>query len=259
MTTRSATAFSIALAAAGGLLCVLALVQQLGWGQGYHWLADEAQAPRELEVTHIEREQFKLPAEASFSDIALRPIFNDDRKPSPEAPAESVASEAAPAQPLNVILTGIILTPELRLAMLRDNVKNIGVALKEGMPMPGDQGSWTLVKIKPRSAVFKGSGDDNIEVELTAAADAQKQAQPGKPGYIPNSLQPPSPMPMPMMPKPEAASVSKQAEELQHRIEERRRQMREEAEKLKQHGSNPPPETIPNQNLANPNTQNQNQ
>ncbi len=255
MSTRSAKITTVMLAATSGLLGLVLLAQWLGWGQGYNWLEENTEDKHEFDVGTIEREQFKLPAEASFSETALRPIFNEDRKPTPEAPVEAVASDAPPALPLNVVLTGVILTPELQMAMLHDNAKNSTLALKEGMPMPADQGSWTLFKIKPRSVVFKSAADDSVEVELNAAADGPKSALAGRPGQIPPFM--PPAMPAPMMPKTENPAPSKQAEDLQRRIEERRRQMREEAEKLRQHGAAQPSDGAPNQNLENQNRQNQ--
>jgi general secretion pathway protein N len=240
MSVRGAKLLTVVLAGCCGVLLLLALILQAGWGRGYRWLDPDADAA--LASSSVDREPFKLPQESAYAATDARPLFNEDRKPTPELPDESVAPPP-PSVPLNVALTGIVLTPQLHLAMIQDKAKNSTISLKEGMPMPGDQGGWTLTEIKQRSAIFKESGGDEVEVELTTAVASQKPNQggrPGKPGSNPpaaNGAKPPAtPGPAGQGSNPQAA------EQLQHRIEERRRQMRDEAERLKnQQKSNNPP------------------
>jgi general secretion pathway protein N len=145
--------------------------------------------------------------------------------------------------PLNVSLTGIVLTPELRLAMVQDKTKNAAVALKEGMPMPGDQGGWILTKINNRSAIFREASGEEIEVELTTAVANPKPNAPGKPAVPARSAQPGGIVPNTPVaaatPQRGAPPPPNQQEALQHRIEERRKQMREEAERMKQQNLSP--------------------
>ena len=100
--------------------------------------------------------------------------------------------------------------------------------------MPGDQGDWTLTELKPRSAIFKQApGGEEVEVELTTAVASQKAPAAGKSGETGSAG---------------ATAAERQrggdgarangtnpgaAEQLQRRIEERRRQMRDEAERMK--------------------------
>lgn len=236
MSVRGARLLSVVLAACCGVFLLLALVLQAGWGRGYSWLEPDADAS--LASSSVDREPFKLPQESAYAATDARPLFNDDRKPTPEVP-DAPAEAPPPSVPLNVALTGIVLTPQLHLALIQDKSKNSTVSLREGMPMPGDQGGWTLTEIKQRSAIFKESGGDEVEVELTTAVASQKSNKPGKPGSPPpaNGAKPAAgPGPTGNTPNPQAA------EQLQHRIEERRRQMRDEAERLKkQQNSNNPP------------------
>jgi general secretion pathway protein N len=239
MSVRAAKLLTIVLAACCGALLLLALILQAGWGRGYRWSEPDADAA--LASSSVDREPFKLPAESAYAATDARPLFNDDRKPTPDLP-DAPAEAPPPSVPLNVALTGIVLTPQLHLALIQDKGKNATVSLKEGMPMPGDQGGWTLTEIKQRSAIFKETGGDEVEVELTTAVASQKPNQagrPGKPGSPPPgnaSKAQPTPGTAGNAPNPQAA------EQLQHRIEERRRQMRDEAERLKkQQGQNNPP------------------
>jgi len=236
MSIQGAKLLTLILAATCGLLLLLALALQIGFGRGYHWLSADEDAVSGLASGGIDSTPFKLPPESGFEQTEARPLFNEARKPTPDTPGDAV-TPAAPSVPLNVSLTGVILTPELHLAMIHDNGKNNSVALKEGMPLPGDLGGWTLTRIKPRSAIFKEGSGDEVEVELTTAVASPK------PGTPPRAGAPAAPGTPQFGPKPALAGTKppdpNQAEQLQHRIEERRKQMRDEAERLKQQ-QNPP-------------------
>jgi general secretion pathway protein N len=222
------------LACTCGLLLVLALMLQIGLGRGFHWLSADDDAVAGQGAANIDRVPFKLPPETSFAQTQARPLFNEDRKPTPDIP--EAGPPPPPTVPLNVSLTGVILTPQLHLAMVHDNAKNDSVALKEGMPLPGDLGGWTLTRVKERSAIFKEAAGDEVEVELSTAVASPKPGAQARAGA-------PAPAAPPQFgPKPPSATTKpadgNQAEQLQHRIEERRKQMRDEAERMKQ--QNPP-------------------
>jgi general secretion pathway protein N len=237
MNMRGAKLSTVVLAGVCGVLVLLAFVMEAGFGRGYRWLAPDDNAA--LAAAGIDREPFKLPPESAYAATDARPIFNDDRKPTPEAPDDK-AEPPPPSVPLNISLTGIVLTPQLHMALIQDKSKNTTISLKEGMPMPGDQGGWTLTEIKKRSAIFKETSGDEVEVELSTAVASQKPTnQPGKPGNRQAGQGGAKPLP------PAATSGNagnpQAAEQLQRRIEERRKQMREEAERIKkQQQGNPP-------------------
>jgi general secretion pathway protein N len=239
MSVQGAKLLTIVLAGICGFLLLLALLLQAGWGRGYRWLSPDDSAA--LAAAGIDREPFKLPPESAYAATDARPIFNEDRKPTPELPDEQSAPPP-PSVPLNISLTGIVLTPQLHMALIQDKGKNNTVALKEGMPMPGDQGGWTLIELKQRSAIFKETAGEEVEVELTTAVASQKPAnqasgrqgkagQPGAAGAKP-----------PAQPASANGANPQASEQLQRRIEERRKQMREEAERMKKQQSpnNPP-------------------
>lgn len=229
---------TFALAGLCALLLLTAAVQFVGYGRGYGWLPAETADPEAL-AAEIDRKPFSLPAFSSFSEVEQRPLFNEDRKPTP-VPDTVAEVTGPPPVPLNVTLTGIIFqrktntTPEVRIAMVRDNARNETLALKVGMPLTGDQAGWTLDSVSPRLAVFKNSSDETAEIELATAA--------GPAPPPPNSAK----RPVPVAPAQAGAVAPDQKEsaadsDLAKRIEERRRQMREEAERLRsQRGGNSP-------------------
>ena len=242
MSTQGAKLLSLALAAVCGVLLVLALALQVfGLGRGYTWLPPEADGGPGFGAAVIDRTAFKLPAEEQFAATQARPLFNEDRKPTPDEPGDDNSAPQPPSAPLNIALTGVVLTPELRLAMVQDKAKNNSVALKEGMPMPGDQGGWTLTRINQRSAIFREVSGDEIEVELTTAVANPKPNAPAHPTTTASAGTPALPraapnqaIPAPNPPPAAAAPPNSQQEALQRRIEERRKQMRDEAERQKQ-------------------------
>jgi general secretion pathway protein N len=226
MSVQSAKVVSIGLSGLCAVLLLLALAMQFGFGRGYSWLPPDEQTGTSAGVSAIDRTAFKLPPESAFAATQQRPLFNADRQPTPDTPDEP-DTPPPPQVPLNIALTGVILTPDLRVAMVHDKLKNTNVALKEGMPMEGDQGGWTLTKVNARSAVFRETSGDEVEVELSAAVAspssnpaAAEHGRAGAPVVPPRS--------------PVAAAPSPQAQALQKRIEERREQMRAEAERLRE-------------------------
>lgn len=233
MDVQLARMTTLGLAGLCGLLVLAALVQLAGYGRGYGWLPPDESVPEEL-AGAIDRQPFSLPAATRFSEVSERPLFNDDRKPTPVAEADVVA-EGPPPVPLNVTLTGVIVVrktesqPELRVAMVRDNARNETMSLKVGMPLGGDQSGWTLTRLEPRVAVFTNAADETAEVELQTAA-----TPPGKPMTPPRA--PPA---VPGTPPTPPGAVAPEAKpggadtDLAKRIEERRRQMREEAERMR--------------------------
>lgn len=224
MNTRVASMATLVFACACGFLALLAVMQLFGFGTGYSWMHDSMDTVATTATFGtVDREPFKLPNENTFSEVQKRPPFNEDRKPTQFAEPVPDQPVVIPPVALNITLNGVILTPDTHLVMLTDKSKNVPVMIKEGMPLPGDQGGWTLVTIKPRSAIFN-DGNSDVEVELSSAPSPPPSKASAK------TLPPASDALPPGAPNAYVPGDSKSGD-LQHRIEERRRQMREEAAK----------------------------
>lgn len=244
MSRRGQQLLTMVLAGCCAALFVLALLFQFGVGAGYSWLDADPNDQAGLSAPAIDSSPFKLPAETEFAVIDERPVFNEDRKPTPDQPVEA-AADTPPPPALNINLTGTLRSPGVSLVMIQDKSKNKSVALKEGMPLPGDLSAWTLEKVRARSAIFKSTAGEEIEVELTVATSSPKSGAP-KPGGAPGSSPPgaafgPGPSTAAAAPAPVKgpAPTGSQSEDLQKRIEERRRQMREAAERNRKQNSPP--------------------
>lgn len=215
-----------------GVLGLTALLQVLGVGSGYRLLSDQ---PGEIEpelLQPMQQVEFRLPEFAQFIEIGQRPLFNPDRKPRPIEAKEvaALSPEGPPPMPLNATLLGVLLDPDHRVAMLRDNSSSAVLRVREGMPLPGDLSGWTLRELEPRRAFFDGGptqGTAELKLDMAKAPSGQMVApgmappsQPGQPGQLGTLPQ--------QLPTDEAA---KQAE-VQRIIEQRRAQMRAEAERM---------------------------
>jgi len=146
------------LAAIAVLLGAVLLMLLLGIGATAHW-----NPPRALAPLPPAGKSDALPRPVPLQQFALvwqKPLFNPERKP--------VARAADGGSSLGDLdLTGIILTPSLRMALLHDRNGDKQVRLREGESLP--DGSVTLVEVHPRSALFDSSAGRS-ELKLPAGA-----------------------------------------------------------------------------------------
>lgn len=225
------------LAGVCGALLLLVIAQYAGLGRGYHWAAESEGDAVHAPLGTIDSKPLKIPPVSAFADIDAHPLFNEDRKPTPLDAADG--TDAPSLSPLNIALTGVILDEKnhVRIAMLQDKTRNQAIALKVGMPLEGDQASWTLVEVKPRGVVFRNSANEITEVELETAAAPASGRPPIQPLRAGQPLRPNTPAPL--KGSPNAGADTKNADasaDLARRIEERRKQMREDAERLRTGG-----------------------
>ena len=163
------------LAAIAVLLGAAVLLLLSGVGRSAHW-----SAPRTLAPLPPAGNPADLPQPVPLQQFALvwqKPLFSPDRKP--------VAHAAGGSSLGDLDLTGIILTPRLRMALLHDKNGDKQVRLLEGESLP--DGSVTLVEVRPRSALFDSSAG-RTELKLPAGAPidnkpaTESSAGPPEPG-----------------------------------------------------------------------------
>ena len=232
---------TILLGALCALLAVLATLQSFGIGAGYS-LSQESPTALEADLTQpMQQLEFRLPPEAQYIEISQRPLFTNDRKPRPIDPNEgtAVATEGPPPVPLNATLLGVLLDPEHRVAILRDNATSAVIRVRQGMPLPGELAGWTLQELEARKAIFDGGaqqGTAELKLDMAKTPTGAPMPPPvmappvaNVPGAQPGQPQPPGAVPQ-QLPADEAARQA----EVQRIIEQRRAQMRAEAEKMSQ-------------------------
>ena len=88
-----------------------------------------------------------------YSEIVSRPLFSDDRRPKPFSLQPEGEGENTNA--FDFVLTSVMLTPGLRLAILQPSAGGDSIRIKEGESAE-QAANWRLVSVAPRSATFEG-------------------------------------------------------------------------------------------------------
>lgn len=225
---------AVVLVAVAVLLGGVLIAQQFGFGSGYALAKGSGPAKPRDYLAGLGKDSFKLAPFSDFGELVARPVFNEDRRPTPieEKPADG-AAQVATVPDLDVTLTSIIHTPDKKIAIVRDNKTSASVVVKLGMPLEGEQSGWKLVEVAPRKVVFEGEGAGRKELELSVNESAMARTE----GAAPAQTQTPMPSGQPAVaqqaPAETDAANQAKAEEIRRRIEERRRQLREEAERMR--------------------------
>lgn len=110
-------------------------------------------------VDLVGRENFTAPGIAAFSEIMERPLFMAGREPPPESIAAPLA--AAKLKPLRLQLEGVAITPEAKIAVVRDLSSNKMLHLSTGKKHKG----WELISVTDTVATFK-LGEQSHELTL---------------------------------------------------------------------------------------------
>lgn len=208
-------------------------------------------APPLPKVT-LTRSQSRLGPFANYAEVGQRPLLNQDRRPS-FAPAAGEGSGD-----LDVVLTSVLITPTLQMAIFTDNKDASSKKAKLGEVVPGS--NWRLAVLEPRRAVLEGpSGQRELGLRVfdgkggqaptpTSAALPAGGVREGDDVRDANMPPPPVPQPQPapapsttaaaepvrVQPKPDQSATApmtqeQQVEAIRRRIEARRAQMRAEA------------------------------
>ncbi len=108
---------------------------------------------------------------AQYAEAAARPVFTSDRRPRSflATSPEGDAAAGMQSQSLDFILTGVLISPQVRMAFLQPTGGGEPVRVREGASPEGASG-WRLVDVQPRRAVFAGSGGES-SLELRVFGD----------------------------------------------------------------------------------------
>lgn len=187
--------------------------------------------------------QTGLEAFEEYNEILRRPVFFSDRR-LPVLQAEDFDEQALaieeppepePVSELKASVAGIIITPEMRMAMIRDQEANRTVLLREGMSLEGEQAAWRLDRIEPRLVNFVSVDGRSAGLELEVntrglAAPAARVAAAARETEPAEASDAASAAPV--------AGVDDEArtraEEIRRRVAERRAELRAEAERRAQ-------------------------
>jgi general secretion pathway protein N len=150
---------SLGILAAALLLVLIAL--WLGLGRGAHW-HDKA-APPKLPQAGTNLPAPTVPPLEQYAAVWQHPLFSPSR--TPEAPAGNGDEATGDLQ-----LTGVIMLPDLKLAILHDKTQNKDYRAILGRP---SRDAPALIELHPRSAVVDASGTRlTLQLVPGAAPDA---------------------------------------------------------------------------------------
>jgi general secretion pathway protein N len=193
---------------------------------------------------------------AAYDTFAARPPFAQDRRPHPFVlPGGGEHGARGDAAAFDYVLSSVMITPRLRLAIIEPSAGGESVRVREGETAEG-LGGWRLLELRPRAAVFEGPGGRR-ELDLRVWAGGGDGAAPDAMPAPPAPVAVPEPAATPAMagarpmsaqdapvadaPTPDSDSapasaaapaptqVQQQMDAIRRRIEARRAQLRREA------------------------------
>lgn len=141
----------------------VAIIALAGFGGHYRLYADNPALAPQLPSAVVQTGRPPLGALELYAEAASRPLFNFDRKPT----QAKVSNDAAAQQPLNAVLTSVILTPALRMAIVYDNASHKSLGVREGNQLEGGPAGWKLVALSRQQAVFEsGQGRTTLDLRV---------------------------------------------------------------------------------------------
>jgi len=200
---------------------------------------------------------------AQYAEVGTRPLFSEDRRPQ-KFELQPEGDQSTPADNFDYVLSSVLITPQVHLAIVQPTAggKSVSFRLNESAE---DLPNWRLVALNPRSAVFEGPGGQK-QLDLRVWPGVGGTAKPPAPASMNNAVSDadntgtPAPTaqvatPLPTPPPPssgrlgenaapvedqdEQARAKQQMDAIRKRIEERRAQLRREAQGQPP-GSTPP-------------------
>jgi len=167
---------------------------------------------------------------ADMSDLQVinqKPVFNETRQPMVSAIEDgeegedlTVAIKDAP----DVRLTGVIITPDMKIASLTPaDEKQEGVMAHEGQPLTGEFVGWLVSSVSPRLVVLESRDGQRLELELQV--HDVKIKEPPKPVVSAEPVSNQGEQPV-----DEHGQPLSRAEQIRQRIAERREELRREQE-----------------------------
>lgn len=176
-----------------------------------------------------------------YGEVGDRPLLVADRRPVPVGPVPGEGTAE-----IDVVLTSVLITPRLQMAILTDNQGGASRRVRVGDVVSGT--SWRLVSVEPRRAVLEGpNGQRSLELRVYNGAGDVPGALTAQAVVNEEGPQPPVPIPANAVPEPvnipegvaaapapapaETLTQEQQIEAIRRRIEARRAQMRAEAGK----------------------------
>lgn len=98
---------------------------------------------------------------AQYADAVARPLFTEDRRPRSFIATNPEGDAPVQAQTLDFVLTGVLISPQVRLAILQPTGGGESQRVRVGRSPEGAPG-WQLLSVDPRRATFSGNGGELV-------------------------------------------------------------------------------------------------
>jgi general secretion pathway protein N len=232
----------------GLLVWVLAL---LGMGSPIARLPDDPALLRTLPTPRPVQAERIAPL-SQYAEVGARPLFSEDRRPQPFS--LQPAGEGEQAQAFEFLLTSVLMTPNFQMAIIQPAAGGDSIRMKVD-EAPSEAQGWRLVSVEPRAATFIGpQGEKRLELRTydgtggTAPTPSRTTTTAStNPVQAPDveAVPPPPPPPPPTATTNKPTQVGSslpdtpmtpeaQMEAIRKRIEARRAQLRQEAQRQQQ-------------------------
>jgi general secretion pathway protein N len=158
---KSFDAKTLTLLAVAAWAAALLIAAALGLGGRFTTMPLDAAAAKPIPDFKLTPASATMGAVEQYAAVGQRPLLNFDRKPSPiaAAPGDSSASE------VDVMLTSVLRTPQLQMAIFRETQSGVSRRVRLGEIMEGS--GWRLTELDERSAVLEGpSGQKAMDLRV---------------------------------------------------------------------------------------------
>lgn len=232
------------LAAGIGLILLGGLVMAVLMGrpdvESIAPLGSTEPAPVEVDVPDTGLQEF-----SAYSTILERPVFFSDRQLPVVEVADSDAEEEDMAEEeevedvneLEAVVAGIIITPEMKLAMVSDEQAGETRVMREGMSLEGEQAAWKVDTIEPRQVSFVSVDGRHtlLELKVNTGGLGRTEAPRRRETTQTEGAAGEAQQAEPEQPSEQISEEARaRAEEIRRRVAERRAQLRAEAERRAQ-------------------------
>jgi hypothetical protein len=164
----------------------------------------------------------------TYAVITERPVFNESRLPHIEDDSEDLNDEDLAVEEVDAPefeLSGVIITPSIRMVTLRTKDQSESLVAFEGQPLEGDYGTWQVSRIQARQITL--ASDVGEEVQLMLLVHDMTIDAPEKPAAAPNKA---ASKPGELAHEDGSEEPLSRAEEIRQRIAERREELRRAAD-----------------------------
>lgn len=148
---RPATLLLAVLAAWALALLGLGL---MGLGGRFPHSADDPHLAPALPKFALTRINSRLGQQSDYHEVADRPLMMAERRP------VAITASADNTADFDAVLTSVLITPSLQMAILTDNQGGASHRVRVGETVPGT--AWRLTELHPRQAIFEGPSGQRV-------------------------------------------------------------------------------------------------